>query len=30
MSFIGYDYKKNKESIEPSQDLDTLDPALDD
>lgn len=30
MSFIGYDYKKNKESIEPSQDLDTLDPTLDD
>ena len=28
MSFIGYDYKKNKELVEFSQDLDTPDTTL--
>ena len=28
MSFIGYDYKKNKEPVESSQDLNTPDTTL--
>lgn len=30
MSFIGYDYKKNKEPVESSQDLSTPDTTLED
>lgn len=30
MSFIGYDYKKNKELVESSQNLNTLDTRLED